>query len=101
MDEKFVGAPASWCAAIAHYMSRHMLRKGNWTARHIYFSNYTEDQLESGVKAVREALCDPATHHKAVFDKYAERKFRKASLFVQNWVTMVQRNTALDFNFTN
>lgn len=97
MDERFVGSPASWSAAVAHYMARFMLRQGAWSQKHMYFSNYTEEQLYPGVLALREGIEDPLTHHKAVFEKYRERKYRRASTFVQNWVQFVHKHPEYDF----
>lgn len=97
MDHRFVAAPPSWCSAIAHYMSRFMLRQGPWSSRHIYFSTYTEEQLMPGVAAIRTTLEDPQMHHQAVFEKYSERKFRKAALFVRNWVQLTKERPDVDF----
>lgn len=97
MDERFVGTPASWSAAVSHYMARFMLRQGPWTPKHIYFSNYTEEQLYPGVLAIREDIQDPKTHHKAIFEKYSERRFRRASVFVQNWVQFAHKHPEIDF----
>jgi len=97
MDERFVAAPPSWTSAIAHYMSRHMLRKGEWTPKHVYFSTYTEEQLLPGVTAVRETLNNPMECHAAVFEKYSERKFRRAAVFVQNWVNFAKEHPESDF----
>ncbi|KAF2216369.1 hypothetical protein CERZMDRAFT_109282 [Cercospora zeae-maydis SCOH1-5] len=41
MDERFVGCKPSFLAAGAHCMARLMLRKGDWTKSHVYYSNYT------------------------------------------------------------
>lgn len=96
MDERFVAAPPSWTAAVAHYMSRHMLRKGDWTPKHVYFSTYTEDQLRPGAKAVRQTLENPLEHHAAIFEKYSERKFRRAASFVQNWISYAKEHPETD-----
>lgn len=98
MDERFVAVPPSWSAAVAHYMSRHMLRQGDWTPRHVFFSGYTEEQLLSGVAAVRESIEDPKTNFNAVFEKYSEKKFRKAAQFVTSWLQLVKQHPQMDFH---
>lgn len=86
MDHRFVAAPPSWTGAIAHYVAREMLNKGEWTDLHVYFSGYTEKQLLPGVKALKEDLRDPLTNHKAVFEKYSERRFKRCALYAHDWV---------------
>lgn len=86
MDHRFVAAPPSWTGAIAHYVAREMLSKGEWTDLHVYFSGYTEKQLLPGVRALKEDLRDPLANHKAIFEKYSERRFKRCALYTQEWV---------------
>lgn len=86
MDKKFVSAPPSWTAAAAHCLARRMLQRGVWTNYHVYFSGYTYTQLEPCVNAILECCQDPQTHHKAIYEKYTDRRFKRASLFVKNWM---------------
>ncbi|RGP62144.1 cyclin b3 [Fusarium sporotrichioides] len=61
MDERFVASPPSFLAAGAHCLSRLILKKGDWTKQHVYYSGYTW-----------------------VFDKYTDRRYKEASLLVQS-----------------
>ena len=36
MDSKFVASPPSWLAAGAHYISRILLGRGEWTELHVF-----------------------------------------------------------------
>ncbi|KAI5949291.1 CLB4 [Candida jiufengensis] len=89
MDSKFIASPTSWLAAGAHYLSRFLLNKGEWTKAHVYFSGYCERQLRSLAEQILENCKNPEKNHKAIFEKYAERRFRKSSLFVQDYLDHV------------
>ncbi|KAF4338163.1 cyclin B3 [Fusarium beomiforme] len=67
MDERFVASPPSFLAAGAHCLSRLILKKGDWTKQHVFYSGYTWNQ-----------------HHAAVFEKYTDRRYKGASLLVQD-----------------
>ncbi|PGH03691.1 G2/mitotic-specific cyclin 3/4 [Blastomyces parvus] len=83
MDERFVGTPPSFSAAGAHCLARLMLRKGTWTPAHVYYSNYTYSQLYPLVSLILECCEDPVKHHSAVYEKYSDRRFKRASTFVK------------------
>ncbi|OJD20481.1 hypothetical protein ACJ73_08184 [Blastomyces percursus] len=83
MDERFVGTPPSFTAAGAHCLARLMLRKGTWTPAHVYYSNYTYSQLYPLVSLILECCEDPMKHHSAVYEKYSDRRFKRASTFVK------------------
>jgi G2/mitotic-specific cyclin 3/4 len=105
MDERFVASPPSFLAAGSHCLARHMLKKGEWvcffvcffaasavanfylqTPAHTFYSGYTAAQLEPLVKTLVECCENPKTHHHAVFKKYSDRRFKRASIYVQNWM---------------
>ncbi|KAL3423413.1 G2/mitotic-specific cyclin-B [Phlyctema vagabunda] len=86
MDERFVGSPPSYIAAGAHCLSRFMLKKGDWTPAHVFYSEYTWTQLRPLVSMIMECCESPQKHHQAVFEKYADRRYKKASIFVQSEV---------------
>ncbi|KAH8146263.1 uncharacterized protein LAJ45_09705 [Morchella importuna] len=86
MDERFVGSPPSFLAAGAHYLARHMLKKGEWSPAHTFFSGYTATQLEPLIHTLVECCENPKTHHGAVYEKFADRRYKRASLYVQNWI---------------
>ncbi|TIA10451.1 hypothetical protein D6C80_08042 [Aureobasidium pullulans] len=83
MDERFVGCTPSFLAAGAHCLARLMLRKGEWTQAHVYYSNYTYSQIRQLLAVMVECCETPDVHHSAVFHKYQDRRFKRASLFVQ------------------
>ncbi|PMD41301.1 hypothetical protein L207DRAFT_527943 [Hyaloscypha variabilis F] len=84
MDERFVGSPPSYLAAGAHCFARLMLKKGDWTPTHVYYAGYTWTQLRPLVAMMKECCENPSKHHSAVYEKYCDRRYKRASLFVQN-----------------
>lgn len=86
MDERFVGCKPSFLAAGAHCMARLMLRKGDWSKAHIYYSNYTFRQLHKLLWAMLECCQDAQKHHSAVYDKYTDKRYKRASTFVRGEV---------------
>ncbi|KAF4987065.1 hypothetical protein FGRMN_10553 [Fusarium graminum] len=91
MDERFVASPPSFLAAGAHCLSRLILKKGDWTKQHVFYSGYTWSQLKNLVTMMIECCDRPHMHHAAVFEKYTDRRYKSASLLVQE---------ALDLGFT-
>ncbi|KAL8906616.1 MAG: hypothetical protein Q9171_006201 [Xanthocarpia ochracea] len=83
MDERFIGSPPSFVAAGAHCLARMMLKKGNWSPAHTYYSEYTYTQLYSLMLLVVECCEDPRKHHAAIFDKYMDKRYKRASLFAE------------------
>ncbi|KAK5199816.1 B-type cyclin [Exophiala xenobiotica] len=92
MDERFIGSPPSFAAAASHCLARIMLRKGTWTAHHVYYSGYTYSQLKPLVSLLLECCDDPRKHHSAVFNKYCDKRYKRASAFVE---TEIQRGFQL------
>lgn len=82
MDERFVGCKPSFLAAGAHCMARLMLRKGTWSKAHVYYSNYTYRQLHRVLKGIHSCCIEAQKHHNAVFDKYTDKRYKRASTFV-------------------
>jgi Cyclin, N-terminal domain/Cyclin, C-terminal domain len=101
MDEQFIGSPPSFTAAAAHCLARLMLRKGPWvghcphhlssmqcltsaqTPQHVYYSNYTYTQLIRLLPRIVECCEQPRKHHAQVFQKYADKRYKRASIFVE------------------
>ncbi|KAI6245704.1 G2/mitotic-specific cyclin-4 [Erysiphe necator] len=82
MDERFVGSPPSYIAAGSHCFARLLLRKGDWTKQHVHYSGYTWTQLRPLVAMIKECCEFPQEHHNAVFEKYSDRKYKRAAQFV-------------------
>ncbi|KAE8352864.1 cyclin-like protein [Aspergillus coremiiformis] len=83
MDERFVGCPPSFTAAGAHCLARLMLRKGNWTPAHVHYAGYTYSQLHPLISLMVECCEIPRKHHAAIYEKYTDKRFKRASLFVE------------------
>ncbi|OUM54609.1 hypothetical protein BVG19_g4020 [[Candida] boidinii] len=86
MDPRFVSSRPSWLAAGAQYLARKMLNHGVWTEAHVFYSGYTESQLEPLADVLIDCCIDYKNHHKAIFDKYSERRFKRSSVFVQDFI---------------
>lgn len=86
MDHRFVASQPSWLAAGAHYLLRKMLNKGAWTDAHVFYSGYTEEQLKPLARIMMEMCSNAESHHKAIYEKYQERRYRRSLLFVQEFL---------------
>ncbi|EFW19704.1 hypothetical protein D8B26_007898 [Coccidioides posadasii str. Silveira] len=84
MDERFVGSPPSFVAAAAHCLARMMLRKGDWGAAHVHYSKYTYSQLYPVMKLMFECCDAPQRHHPAIYEKYSDRRFKRAASFAEH-----------------
>lgn len=87
MDERFIGCTPSYLSAGAHCLARLMLKKGDWSLGHIHYSGYTWAQIKPLVAILLECCRSPQKHHTAVYEKYADRRFKKASTFVEEEVS--------------
>ncbi|KAJ5952698.1 uncharacterized protein N7479_011111 [Penicillium vulpinum] len=83
MDERFVCTPPSFIAAGAHCLSRMLLNKGNWTPAHAFYSGYLYSQLIPVLTTLMECCENPRRHHAAIFEKYSDRRFKRAAMFVE------------------
>ena len=52
----------------------------------MYYSDYTFSQLRPLVKLILECCENPRKHHSAVFNKYSDKRFKRASAFVESEV---------------
>ncbi|KAG7748441.1 hypothetical protein KL912_002346 [Ogataea haglerorum] len=86
MDPRFVASPPSWLAAGAHYLARKMLHHGKWTEEHVFYSGYSEAQLRPLADVLIDNCIDYKNNHKAIFDKYSERRFKRSAIFVQEYL---------------
>lgn len=84
MDERFVGSPPSFVAAGAHCLARLMLKKGIWSTAHVYYANYTYAQLFNLILLMVECCEDARKHHCAIFDKYTDKRYKRASHFAES-----------------
>lgn len=89
MDHRFVASQPSWLAAGSHYLSRKLLNKGTWTDAHVFYSGYTESQLKPLATVLLDNCRNAETNHKAIFEKYQERHYRRSSIFVQEYLEAI------------
>lgn len=86
MDSRFVSSPPSWLAAGAQYLSRRMLARGEWSEAHVYYTGYTAEQLEPLALYFEHCCLNAESHHKSIYQKYSERRFKRASLYANQYV---------------
>ncbi|KAJ2856786.1 B-type cyclin [Coemansia erecta] len=84
IDERFISIPCSKVAAASHYLALRFLDKGNWTRAHAFYSGYFESELLPVARILIELLMQPRKF-RAIYEKYAERKFLRASEYVYQW----------------
>ncbi|KAF1945877.1 hypothetical protein EJ02DRAFT_441427 [Clathrospora elynae] len=83
MDERFVGCAPSFLSAGAHCLARFMLKKGDWSQAHVHYSGYTLTQLRQLISVILECCDNPQKHHAAVYEKYQDKRYKRASIFVE------------------
>ncbi|KAI1477532.1 cyclin-like protein [Daldinia eschscholtzii] len=86
MDERFVSSPPSYVAAGAQCLSRMILGKGDWTPEHVHYSGYTYDQLKPLIGMIFDCCRIGRKHHRAVFEKYSGRLFKRVATFVEDQI---------------
>ncbi|SCU81365.1 LAME_0B06722g1_1 [Lachancea meyersii CBS 8951] len=91
MDSRLVSAQPSWLAAGAYYLSRVILGFNDWTQHHIFYSNYTAEQLFPLATVVLENCRHATQRHQAIFEKYSERRHRRSSQVVARWIAMAEQ----------
>lgn len=62
------------------------------TPAHAHYSGYLYEQLQHVMLTMLECCEDPHRHHQAIFEKYSDRRFKRASLYVE---AEIQRGFAL------
>ncbi|ORY09961.1 cyclin-like protein [Clohesyomyces aquaticus] len=87
MDERFVGCAPSFTAAGAHCLARLMLKKGDWSLAHVHYSGYTLQQLRQLISEILDCCDNPQKHHQAVYDKYTDKRYKRASNFVETEIS--------------
>ncbi len=49
----------------------------------MYYSNYTYSQLRQLISVILECCEEPQKHHSAVYEKYTDKRYKRASIFVE------------------
>jgi len=91
LDEKFISYPPSLLAAASTWLSRKMLKKGEWDKTLQFYSGYSELQLEPCVNDMLSFL-QKNVKYRAVYKKYSSSKFLRASLFVEQKINAWMNN---------
>ncbi|KAI9673806.1 MAG: G2/mitotic-specific cyclin [Trizodia sp. TS-e1964] len=85
LDHKLMGFFPSHVAAASMYLARLILERGKWDATITHYSGYSEEEIQPVVKLMVNYLSSPIIPHQAFFDKYASKKFLKASILTRQW----------------
>lgn len=56
------------------------------TPAHTFYSGYTASQLEPLVQTLVECCENAKEHHNAIYEKYADRRYKRASTYVARWI---------------
>ncbi|KZT07639.1 A/B/D/E cyclin [Laetiporus sulphureus 93-53] len=89
LDYRFLRVKPSLIAAIGMYSARRML--GNeWSEAFVFYSGYTEEHLVPGFQWIVEDVLEQGFTKQHVCQKYANKKFLKASVFAIEWARLHQ-----------
>jgi len=80
LDHRFLRVKPSMIAAIGMYTARRMLG-GDWNDAFVFYSGYTEEQLEPGYHMLLNKISDPGFDKLYLYKKYAHKKFLKAAVY--------------------
>ncbi|KAG6374493.1 cyclin [Boletus reticuloceps] len=84
LDHRFLRCKPSLVAAVAMYSARKMLG-GDWNEAFVYQSGFVAEHLETGHQWICEKLLEDNFVQQYACQKYAHKKFLKASLFAIEW----------------
>lgn len=85
VEYRLVPYTPSCIAAAAMWLARLALDRGEWTANLAHYSGYKEAALLPVANIMVNYLLKPPAHQ-SLFEKYAAKRFEKASLFMRAWV---------------
>lgn len=91
MDSKLVSAKPSWLAAGAYFLSKVILGYNTWSQKHIYYSNYTQQQILPLASMILDNCRDATSYHNAIFEKYSHRRFGNCSQIVSKWIATTEK----------
>ncbi|KAG6330793.1 hypothetical protein ID866_8298 [Astraeus odoratus] len=84
LDHRFLRCKPSLISAVAMYSARKMLG-GDWNDAFVFYSGFVGEHLEMGHQWICEKLLEENFAQLYVCQKYAHKKFLKASLFAIEW----------------
>ncbi|GJJ08317.1 hypothetical protein Clacol_002528 [Clathrus columnatus] len=88
LDHRFLRVKPSVIAAVGMYGARIMLG-GDWTDGFVYYSGYTEKQLQPGLDLLIDKLVEKDFNTCYLYKKYLNKKFLKASSYARQWALQV------------
>ncbi|CCC67960.1 hypothetical protein NCAS_0A14020 [Naumovozyma castellii] len=91
MDPRLVDAEPSWLAAGSYFLSMIILGCDTWSSAHVFYSNYTYDQIFPLAKLILENCRDPSRYHKVIWEKYSHKSQHYSSQIVSNWILDASR----------
>lgn len=95
LDHRFLRCKPSLISAVAMYSARRMLG-GDWNDAFVFYSGFVAEHLEPGHQWICEKLLEENSTQLYVCQKYAHKKFLKASLFAIDWAKNNWRSTGQD-----
>ncbi|KAJ1877891.1 G2/mitotic-specific cyclin [Coemansia sp. RSA 486] len=95
VDHRMIRFSPSHIAAAGICMARRMLESGPWDSNLSHYSGYSEDELKPCMSLMADHILHTLTDE-FVFKKYQSRRFLKASLFCQEWISRHHREFAPD-----
>lgn len=84
LDHRFIRAKPSMIAAVGMCVSRRMLG-GDWNDTFMYYSGYTESQLEVACNFLVDQIADSDFESQFIYRKYASKRYLRASTFARTW----------------
>ncbi|KAI6116864.1 cyclin [Pisolithus croceorrhizus] len=95
LDHRFLRCKPSLISAVAMYSARKMLG-GDWNDAFVFYSGFVDEHLEPGHRWICEKLLEENSTQLYVCQKYAHKKFLKASLFAIDWAKNNWKSTNQD-----
>jgi G2/mitotic-specific cyclin 3/4 len=53
----------------------------------VHYSGYTLSQLRQLITVILECCDNPEKHHAAVYEKYTDKRYKRASIFVEQEIS--------------
>ncbi|PVF97385.1 hypothetical protein CPB86DRAFT_798109 [Serendipita vermifera] len=84
VEYRLIQYTPSCIAAAAMWLARLALDRGEWTANLAHYAGYKEAELLPCANVMLNYILK-YPKHASLFEKYASRKFNKASVFMRSW----------------
>ncbi|CAK5272264.1 unnamed protein product [Mycena citricolor] len=84
LEWRLIAAPPSLLAAAAIWLARLTLGEETWTSNLAHYSSYPESALLPTANLMLNYILKPV-RHEAFYNKYAGKKFAKASVYMRKW----------------